>query len=153
MSPNGLRNQELLCQREPEGIYWTGLEFKGLITSRIGIKYFSPLKVKGKTVKFSLCLINQGQHYEDVSGNGGVASQFLSSALDGGEWPASCPSRLTPTGKSPQYTYDRLGGPQSWPGHHEEEKNPYHCLESNPSRPVCSPSLFQLSYPNLSLSP
>jgi len=39
---------------------------------------------------------------------------FLVSALDGGEWLASRPSRFNPRGNRPQYTLDRsLGGSQS----------------------------------------
>jgi hypothetical protein len=38
---------------------------------------------------------------------------FLTSALAGGEWPASRPGRFTPGGKSPRYPLDRthwIGG-------------------------------------------
>jgi hypothetical protein len=44
---------------------------------------------------------------------------YLTSALDGGEWSASHPSRaLYPQGKDPWYPLDRrLGGPQSQSGH------------------------------------
>jgi hypothetical protein len=43
---------------------------------------------------------------------------FLISALDGGEWSASRPSRALPRGKDPRYPlYRRLGGPQSRSGH------------------------------------
>jgi hypothetical protein len=39
---------------------------------------------------------------------------YLTSALDGGEWSASCPGRALPPRKGPPYTLDRrLGGPQS----------------------------------------
>jgi hypothetical protein len=41
----------------------------------------------------------------------------FTSALDGVEWIASCPSSFLPRIKSPQYALDRkLGGPQSWSG-------------------------------------
>jgi hypothetical protein len=45
-------------------------------------------------------------------GIGGIASAFLTSALDGGERSASCPRYLL---------YRRLGGPQSWAGHYGEK--------------------------------
>jgi hypothetical protein len=42
---------------------------------------------------------------------------FLTSALDGGEWSASRPSRALPRGKDPWYPLNRrLGGPQSQSG-------------------------------------
>jgi hypothetical protein len=43
---------------------------------------------------------------------------FSTSALDGGEWSASRPSRALPPGKGPPVPlYRRLGGPQSRSGH------------------------------------
>jgi hypothetical protein len=57
---------------------------------------------------------------------GGVDVQihiFLTAALVGGEWSASCPSHFTPRGKSPLYPLDRrFGGPKSQSGQHGEEK-------------------------------
>jgi hypothetical protein len=48
---------------------------------------------------------------------------FLISALDGGEWSVSRPSRFTPEGKNPRYPLERrLCGPQSRSGRREEEK-------------------------------
>jgi hypothetical protein len=44
--------------------------------------------------KLSMWLINYAICHEDICGNGGVASLFLTSALDGGEWSASCPEPL-----------------------------------------------------------
>jgi hypothetical protein len=39
---------------------------------------------------------------------------FLTSALTGGEWSASCTSRIT-SGKEPQYPLDKsMSGPQNW---------------------------------------
>jgi hypothetical protein len=47
---------------------------------------------------------------------------FLTSALAGGEWSASCPYRFTPR-ESPQYPLDwRLGEPQSWSERRGEQK-------------------------------
>jgi hypothetical protein len=34
--------------------------------------------------------------YEDVRGSGGITPPFLTSALDGSEWSASCPGRSIP---------------------------------------------------------
>jgi hypothetical protein len=43
---------------------------------------------------------------------------FTTSALDGGEWSASCPGLALPPGKDPQCPLDRrLGGSQSQSGH------------------------------------
>jgi hypothetical protein len=53
--------------------------------------------------------------HEDIWGSGYilVAPPFLTLALDGGEWSASCPGRFT-LGKESQYPLDRrLDGPQS----------------------------------------
>jgi hypothetical protein len=46
----------------------------------------------------SSCLINSAPRYEDVRRSGCTAPPFLTSALDGGEWPASGPSSFTPEG-------------------------------------------------------
>jgi hypothetical protein len=45
---------------------------------------------KKREVKLSLGLINQAPRL----GSGGIAPQFLSSALKGGEWAVSCPGRF-----------------------------------------------------------
>jgi hypothetical protein len=51
-----------------------------------------------------------------------IGPPFLTSALDGGMWPASCPSHFTPGERASQYPLDRrLGGPQGWSGHYEEK--------------------------------
>jgi hypothetical protein len=42
-------------------------------------------------IKIFLCLINEAQGHKDVWGSGGVVAPFLTWALDGGEWSASCP--------------------------------------------------------------
>jgi hypothetical protein len=50
-------------------------------------------------------------------------SLFLSSALDGGQWSPSCPSRFTSQEKNPRYPLDRmLGGSQSRSGRCGEDK-------------------------------
>jgi hypothetical protein len=73
-------------------------------------------------------------------GNGGIAPPFLTSALVGGEWSASRPSRFTPMEIAPLCTlYMRLGGPQSQSGRY----GPLPGIESRPS----SPSLYRLWYP------
>jgi hypothetical protein len=47
-----------------------------------------------KNVKLTLCLI---KHYAMKTwGSEGIASPFLTSALVGGEWSASCPYHFTP---------------------------------------------------------
>jgi hypothetical protein len=45
------------------------------------------------------------------------SDSFLTSALDGGEWSASRPGCALPPEKDLRYSFDRLGGPQSWFGH------------------------------------
>jgi hypothetical protein len=53
-----------------------------------------------------------------------VWSHLLISALDGGEWPASCLGFFTPEERvSSTHLMGGLGTPQSWSGHCEEEKN------------------------------
>jgi hypothetical protein len=48
---------------------------------------------------------------------------LLTSVVDGDEWSASFPDRLTP-GKSPRYPlYMRLGGPQSRTGYCGEDEH------------------------------
>jgi hypothetical protein len=98
-------------------------------------------------VKSSLCLINCGLRHEDGWGSGGIALRYLTSALDGGEWSASCPGRFT-LGKFPRYPLDRrLGGPKSRPGRFGDEKDLLPLPESNPGRPARSPSLYRASSP------
>jgi hypothetical protein len=47
----------------------------------------------------------------------------LTSALDGGEWSASCPRRVTPKERALRYPLDRrLRGPQSLFGRDGDEK-------------------------------
>jgi hypothetical protein len=43
-----------------------------------------------------LCLISQALRHEDIWGSGGIVPPFLTLALDGGEWSASCPGRFIP---------------------------------------------------------
>jgi hypothetical protein len=65
---------------------------------------------------------------------------FLTLALDGGEWSASCPCFFIP-GKESWYPTDRrLGGPQRWFGHDGKEEKSLPCpyLESNPDHLTCS---------------
>jgi hypothetical protein len=61
----------------------------------------------------ALCSFNYAVCHEDMWGNGGIAPPFLTSTLDGGEWPVS----------RPWYPlHMRLGGPESWFGRYEEKK-------------------------------
>jgi hypothetical protein len=54
-----------------------------------------------KKVMLSLCLINQPLCHEDIRGSGCIAPPFLTSAVDGAEWSASCPDRFTPGERAP----------------------------------------------------
>jgi hypothetical protein len=81
-----------------------------------------------------------------VSGSGGIAPPFFSSALYEGEWPASRPGCSAPGERAPGTQFDmRLGGPKSRSGRCGVQKNllPLPGIEPQPS----SPSLYQLSYP------
>jgi hypothetical protein len=62
-------------------------------------------------VKLSLCLIKYAPRHEDVWRSGDIVLPFFS-ALDGGEWSASCPSHFTPGGSSPSIHWKVLLIPQ-----------------------------------------
>jgi hypothetical protein len=63
---------------------------------------FSNLDVRENKGKANFpCSIGKAQCREDVRGNGGIAAAFLTSALDGGEWSAQRPGRLTPGERPP----------------------------------------------------
>jgi len=63
---------------------------------------------------------------------------FLISAVDGGEWSASCPSCFT-TRESPWNPMDRrLCGYQSWSGCSDKEMKFLPPLGINPGCPACS---------------
>jgi hypothetical protein len=95
----------------------------------------------GENVKFSLCLITTPW------GSGGIAPLFLTSALDGGEWSASCPGRFTRREIAPSIHW--IGG---WVGSgvgldvEEHKKISFPFWESNLSHPSRSPPLYRLSY-------
>jgi hypothetical protein len=65
-----------------------------LNTNNLG-GYFVETWYSGVKLKLSLCLIKWAPHHEDVWESGGIAPQFLTSALDGGEWLASRSGRFT----------------------------------------------------------
>jgi hypothetical protein len=74
-------------------------------------------------VKLSLCLTNWALRHDGEWGSRCIDPHFLD--LDTRwRWEVSfMPWPLYPRGKSPCYPLDRkLGGPQSWPGRHGEEK-------------------------------
>jgi hypothetical protein len=56
-----------------------------MLECRLVITFLRPQKRK---VKFSLRLINLAPRHRNVSGSGGIAPPFFTSALDGGEWSA-----------------------------------------------------------------
>jgi hypothetical protein len=75
----------------------------------------------------------------ETYGGGGIAPQFLVSALDGSEWLASRFGRFIPGEKNPWYPFDRrLDGLQSRSGRCEEEKNLVSLpgIELRPSSPA-----------------
>jgi hypothetical protein len=57
--------------------------------------YFSHSYHKLQKVKLSLYLINYEPRHDDLWVSGGIASPFLISALDGGQWSVSRPGRFT----------------------------------------------------------
>jgi hypothetical protein len=59
-----------------------------------------PKKVKKVKIKLSLCF-NWVPRHESVLGESRYSSNHSSTALDGGEWSASRPSRFTPREKAP----------------------------------------------------
>jgi hypothetical protein len=72
--------------------------------------------LRQKKVKLSLCLNNYALCHDDVLGSGGIASPFLISVPDEGEWSASWPSCFIHGTRPLQYPFDRrLGGPENWP--------------------------------------
>jgi hypothetical protein len=75
-----------------------------------------------------------------------MSPPFLISALGGDEWPASRRCWLTPGEKTPGTCW--MGG---WLDAVEKRKI-MHCRGLNPGRPVRSPSLYRLSYPDSSYS-
>jgi hypothetical protein len=83
--------------------------------------------------------------------SGGIAPPFLTSAIDGGEWSASLPRCFTP-GERVQGAQCIAGWADSRAGTDAIEYRKIYspCLESNPSCPSHSPSLYWLSYPSSS---
>jgi hypothetical protein len=75
-------------------------------------------------------------------GSGPIVLPFMTAALAGGEWLASCPDHFTP-GKELPSTHWIGGcvGPRAGPDTVEERKIPCPYWESNPSHPACSLSL------------
>jgi hypothetical protein len=74
-------------------------------------------------VKLSLCLISEAICHEDIWESGDIAPSFLTLAIYGGKWLASCPCHFTPGERAPQYPMDIwLVGPQSQSVYCEEEK-------------------------------
>jgi hypothetical protein len=81
--------------------------------------------------------------HEVVWGSGGIASPFLTSALDGGEWSASRLGRFTSKGRAPNIHC--IGG---WVGPGAgldavELRQTCFCRECNPGRPAHTPSLYR----------
>jgi hypothetical protein len=91
------------------------------------------------------------KHMKTYWGSGSIAPPFLTSALDGGEWLASCLCRFTP-GEGACGTH-WIGG---WVGPRVgldtvEKRKILHCQELNLGHPASSLWLCQLSYPNFDL--
>jgi hypothetical protein len=75
-----------------------------------------------------------------------IAPPFLTSELDGGEWSASRPGRITPGEKAPGTRWIEVRvGPRADFDAVEKREISRPCRESNPGRPSRSPSLYRLS--------
>jgi hypothetical protein len=90
--------------------------------SRVATLSFMLNNVSKIKLKLCLFLINYALRHGDVCGSGRIYPRFLDLGTSwGGEWPASCPYRFTPGGKSPHHQlYRSLGGLQSWSGRSAE---------------------------------
>jgi hypothetical protein len=83
-------------------------------------------------------ILNTIHYYMIISMYDGMEVQlhvFLPSALNGGEWSASCPGHLR---KSPQYPPDRRMDRLVWMWWQREKNIPHPCLELNPGCPAHS---------------
>jgi hypothetical protein len=69
----------------------------GVTTRKTMTSIFIAVKVKLSLV-FFFCWSSR---HEGVLRSGGIAPSVLDSALDGGEWSASCPGRFTPRERAP----------------------------------------------------
>jgi hypothetical protein len=85
-------------------------------------------------------------------GSGGIAPAFLSSALDGVEWSASQSCCFTPRENAPGDHWVRGWVSLRVGLDNVEKRKVLHCRESIPASPAHSPSLYQLSYPDSSVS-
>jgi hypothetical protein len=96
-------------------------------------------------------VLNLALHHKGVLRKRRYSSTHsLTSALDGGEWSASCPGRFTPRERAPgTHWIGGWVGPQSRSGRGGEEKNsqpPPGIEPYNPDSPARSPALYRLSY-------
>jgi hypothetical protein len=84
-------------------------------------------------VKLPLWLINYSLSHKDIWGNGGISLPFLTLALDGGEWSASCPSWFIP-GERAHSTHCIGGqvGPKSRSGRYRQVKDLASCRNWTP---------------------
>jgi hypothetical protein len=73
-------------------------------------------------------------------GSGGIAPFILTSALDGGEWPASLPGRFTHReGASGTHWIGGWVSPRAVTDAVVKRKIPSPCRESNPRTPIVQP--------------
>jgi hypothetical protein len=98
--------------------------------------------------KLTLCLINQAPCHDDIQGSGGITPPFLTLLLDGGEWSVPCPGRFIPCEIVPGTHWIR-----GWVGPRAsldivDKRKSCSCQVSNPGCLPCSPSLYQLRYPD-----
>jgi hypothetical protein len=103
-------------------------------------KLYQLLRLCKVKVKLSLCF-NWAPRHASVLGEWRYSStRSLTSALDGGEWPASCPGRFTPRERAPRTHW--IGG---WVGPRAvldamvKRKIPGSSRESNPRTLIVQP--------------
>jgi hypothetical protein len=101
-----------------------------------------------EVVKLSLCFSFTEHHaIKTYWGWRYSSTHSLTSAIDGGEWSASRPSRFTPRKRASDPLDRRLGGPQSQSERGSEEKNsqPLPALEPPIIQPVAQRYTTELS--------
>jgi hypothetical protein len=121
---------------------------------------FAPLSVawekkwnvtlKGKGEGKVVPVLNQAPRHEDVVGEWRYSSTHsLTSALDGGEWSASRPSRFTPTKRAPgTHWIGGWAGPRAVLEAVVKRKIPSPRRESNSRTQIVQPVAQRECYPN-----
>jgi hypothetical protein len=111
-----------------------------------GTSYVDQVKVK-LSLHFTKCRTIKTHWEVEVQ-----LHAFLTTAPDGGEWPASCPDGSTPgEGVTGTHWIGDWVGPTAIQDAVAKKKNSCTCRESNPSRPARSPVTVVNEIPRLQL--